>query len=103
MHNYTFEETDRNCGFAPGLWGIITAAEAAGWSVRRAESFVELFKPNVQPAKPVGYQINSKWWCRDVLGARELGKSYRVTAPTLRELLGLSMQAQSAHPPQGQI
>ena len=79
---------------APGLLNIVEAAEAAGWSVRRAESFVELFKPAGQAGACAGYQINSKWWCRGLPfpTAANPGKAFRVTAPILIKLLGLPIQ-----------
>lgn len=89
MRNYAVENSDQECSLAPGLSSIVEAAKAAGWSVRRAESFVELIKPSSQPEAQIGYQINSKWWCRDLLGAPGSSKAFRVTAPTLIKLLGL--------------
>lgn len=76
---------------APGLARIIDAAEAAGWSVTRAPSQVDLVKPAGRPEAPEGYQINSRWWCRDLSATPET-KAFRVTAPALYKLLGLPWQ-----------
>jgi hypothetical protein len=79
---------------APGLLNIVTAAEAAGWSVRRDELFVELFKPASEAGACAGYQINSRWWCHALppTGKRYEDRAFRVTAPSLMRLLGLPMQ-----------
>lgn len=79
-------EKERQITLAPGLSTIIDAAEAAGWSVKRGDSSVELVKADSRPEAPIGYEVNSKWWCKD-LG--QAGKSFRVTAPDLLQLLGL--------------
>jgi len=75
---------------APGLSSIVDAAEAAGWSVKREPSFVELVKPAGQPDALIGYAVNSKWWCKGL--GPSYSKSFRVTALTLLELLGLPTQ-----------
>lgn len=87
MQNFTVKK-ERKLALAPGLSGIIDTAEAAGWSVKREAACVELLKPAGQPEGPVGFVINSNWWCRDLGPAKS--KSFRVTAPTLLQLLGLS-------------
>jgi hypothetical protein len=84
---HPISEKERQITLAPGLSTIIDAAEAAGWSVKRGDSSVELVKPFSQPEAPAGYTINSKWWCKPQ-GAT---KSFRVTAPDLLQLLGLSV------------
>ena len=89
MHNHAAEGLDQECRLAPGLSGIVAAAEATGWSVRWAASFVELIKPGGHPQTLIGYQVNWKWWCRDVLATAGTSKAYRVTAPALIKLLGL--------------
>ena len=83
---------------APGLMSIVAAAEAAGWSVRRDNSFVELLNPALDASACVGYRINSRWWCRALpaSAAKYQSQSFRVTAPTLMKLLGLSIQGDSA-------
>jgi hypothetical protein len=77
----------RQITLAPGLSSIIEAAEAAGWSVKRGDSSVELVKPANRAETQVGYAINSKWWCKP-LGDRAC-KSFRVTASSLVQLLDL--------------
>lgn len=79
-------EKERQITLAPGLRTIIDAAEAAGWSVKRGDSSVELGKPASAPEAPAGYTVNSKWWCKPQGAA----KSFHVTAPDLLQLLGLA-------------
>jgi hypothetical protein len=92
MQNFIAEK-ERESALAPGLSSIVDAAEAAGWSVRRGASFVELVKPSGRPDALIGYAVNSKWWCRGL--GQGNSKSFRVTAPTLLELLGLTTQQSS--------
>jgi hypothetical protein len=75
---------------APALMSIVTAAEAAGWLVRREDYFVELRRPASAAGAYTSYQINSRWWCLDLTpqAAGHQGQSFRVTAPSLRALLG---------------
>jgi hypothetical protein len=89
MQNFIAEK-ERAIVLAPGLLSIVDAAEAAGWSVRREASFVELVKPSGGPDAQIGYAVNSKWWCRGLGSCNS--KSFRVTAPTLLQLLGLPTQ-----------
>jgi hypothetical protein len=83
-------EKERQIALASGLCTIIDAAEAAGWSVKRGNSSVELVKPVSRPEAPIGYAINSKWWCKHL--RHGTGKSFRVTAPDLLQLRGLPTQ-----------
>lgn len=85
MRKYDVEKEE---SLAPGLRSIITEAEAAGWVVRRDGAVVELVKLTERAEASVGYQINGKWWCRDLRAAGST-KAFRVTAKTLIELLGL--------------
>src|SRR4051794_29180824 len=48
---------ERTLALAPGLSSIVDAAEAAGWSVRREDSFVELVKPSGRPDAQIGYAV----------------------------------------------
>jgi hypothetical protein len=89
MQGHTAKQAE--CRLAPGLARIIDAAEAAGWSVTRAQSQVDLLKPAGRPEAPEGYQINSRWWCRDLSATPET-RAFRVTAPDLYRLLGLPWQ-----------
>lgn len=90
MYGATTTSKTREIRLAPGLSKIIDAAEAAGWSVRREASFVEIVKPIGRTDTPSGYTINSKWWCRGLNEGN--GKSFRVTALTLLDLLGLTFE-----------
>ncbi len=83
-------EPKQELALAPGLLSIIDAAEKAGWSIKPGGSFAELTKPASGLDKPTAYTINSKWWCRDL--GQTGSRSFRVTAPTLIELLGLPSQ-----------
>lgn len=76
---------------APGLLFIVATAEAAGWLIRQEDSFVELLKPPGSTAVYLGYQINSRWWCRGLScsATEQQSKAFRVTAPILRGLLGI--------------